>query len=327
MQLEEDEERSGRKEALAHALGTTNSHRRQAAARPNYRGESRGARGAGGAGDGIRGAVMRGHALAETALTARMDRPCAARDSLRYASRRPGFGVAPTPTEAGRNEGEADSPRPEWWWRLRRWDCEEAREDESIGTARSKLRVAAYLAGVGRGGGAGVGRRCGCRLRRRRRRTRVGVSERGRRGVRRWRARTSWCCDPVTAGSRSKREVECCCGAAAVVVSRGAGWLACFVVEGCATRRSTWRGPGVQWRGFALGCWAEGVCLVRRAGGCATTLSTVSFTLRSRACANKAWQTVRGAARRPAGGAGQGWRLLGGGRWIDSSSSGGGYEV
>jgi len=42
---------------------------------------------------------------------------------------------------------EADSPRPERWLRLQRWNCEEAWMGESIGTARLRLRVAAYLAG------------------------------------------------------------------------------------------------------------------------------------------------------------------------------------
>jgi hypothetical protein len=79
---------------------------------------------------------------------------------------------------------------------------------------------------------------------------------------------------PVTAGSHSSR---CRCEVAVLCcdVCRGVdeGSRACFVVEGCATPINL---AGSSWG--ALGCWAEGVCLVRDASGCATTLSTVSFT-------------------------------------------------
>jgi hypothetical protein len=63
------------------------------------------------------------------------------------------------------------------------------------------------------------------------------------------------------------------------VLSRGSGWLACFVVEGCATPINLAGSWGAVDAMRTLGCWAEGVCLVRRAG-CATTLSSVLRTLR-----------------------------------------------
>jgi hypothetical protein len=62
-----------------------------------------------------------------------------------------------------------------------------------------------------------------------------------------------------------------------VVSSRGSGWLACFVVEGCAMPINLAGSWGAVDLMRALGCWAEGVCLVRRAGR-ATTLSTVLRT-------------------------------------------------
>jgi hypothetical protein len=95
---------------------------------------------------------------------------------------------------------------------------------------------------------------------------------------------------PVNAGSHSSRCVRTlCCDVAMSRVWMKAG----FVVEGCATP--------IKIGGVFLGCrgWAgsvggpNGVCFGACAGGCATTLSTVlTLTVRSRACTNKAWQTV-----------------------------------